>query len=745
VLLAGFVGAWLGGQNRPAEPEKSAEVKKEQAPAPSAPESAAPKPRFEPPLYFYTTIQPGADLEAIAGEVKLAAAAGVHNFILRMPFPWPDQGADINALLYPLDRIEQEDPDAAIILSLSLNPTDAWFAANPGAAKATDPGNPVYPSIASRAWLDACKGGISNLLQQIENTGRGQRVAGLLLGALENDSWSHSRGYDAGEAITFSFREWLSVIYGGDDGLRQAWGDPEVSVANVQVPDMPDNENTENVFFAFPEEQRQVDYLRFLSESTADTISSLAAHVHQTSGRYFKLYVPYGHSFELLNNDCGHQALGLLLDGEIDGFVSPVSYDDRGLGGAGGFMGPVHSARYHTREWIVLDDTRTGISRNPESGAIDRLEGLRTEDVIRVHRRNYAAAMLNGLGLAWADMQGTGALYEPRMWESFRTMREAYDAAWNGPNAPAPGDFVTYPTLDEKLTLMVVLDERSRFYQRCDVKLNELLLRRTRDIALRVGVPTQFCLLQDVLDGHAAPAAAYLFLNTFHLNADDRERLKSILIANSAAAIWMYASGYLADTASADNIALTTGFKIAQFKGPARSGSTYQLSGGRFMKKGQEFGVQESWSPLFYADLPASKSLAKYRSSERTSVGIEFFEEGWASVFVGEPGITDDLLREILVILERFVIFRSRTTEHDDIAHFGPGLIAVHASTDGEHPIYFPEALDSKDVLDPSTGWLNKIYIPMPMRLGDTRILAVHPAISDELPEDIPDEVDAAK
>lgn len=742
VILAGALGSWMGSRTRTVPGDLPKPVPAG-TPAEVPPPAPAERPALAPPLFFYGSIQPGSDVEAVAGEVKLAAAAGVHDFILRMQFPWPDQGQDPNAALYPLDRIEQEDPDASIVLGISLNPPDAWLDAHPEAVASTGDGKKRYASVASEVWLGACRSALSSLIRQIENSGRGARVSGLMLGGLEDDRWVRAGDYDRCEANREAFRAWLRSVYPDDAALRAAWGADSVSLDTAEVPAKPDTADQTRVFFAYPAEQNQIDYLRFVSESTADFIANLAGHVHQTSQKYLKLFVPYGHSFEVTANDAGHCALGLLLDGEIDAFVSPVSYQDRGLGGAGGFMGPVNSAAFHAHQWVVVDDTRTGISRNATTGAVDRIEGLRTEDVMRVQKRNFAAVLTQGLALAWADDQGTGALYEPRMWEMFKRMRDAYDSTWNAPGAPRPGDFIEYPTPQKRVTLMVVVDEASRFYQRCDTKLNEALLLRTRDAALRVGVPTQFCLLQDVLDGHAAPASVYLFVNAFHLHPEDRDHLHNIMIANGSAAVWLYAPGYLSDDTTAQNVADTTGLKAELFDKPASSGSTYQLSGGRWMKKGEEFGKTEQWSPLFYIDAPESKVLAKYRDSGKPSVAVEFFDDGWASIFAAEPTVTSNLLREILLILENYVAFRKGTTEHRDVAYFGPDLFALHASVDGEHPVYFSEAVDIQDLLNPEIGWLNKIYVPIPMKLGDTMILHLKSAVSDELPEAVPEEARA--
>ncbi|GMU93024.1 MAG: hypothetical protein AMXMBFR4_20820 [Candidatus Hydrogenedentota bacterium] len=744
IVLAGVAGSVLGSW------QGSRRTGSAKAPPPEgAPQSAAQSgdqtfsmPRPKPPFFFYASAQPGADLEAVAGEVKLAAASGIHEYIVGISLPWPGLGPNLDTVLYPLDRIEQENPEASILLSISLNPPEAWFDAHPEAAAVTGEGLANQPSITSEVWLRDAKQALSDLLAGLEATPRGEPVTGFVLGALEDNRWLHSGDYDRSEANQAGFRAWLRNEYPDPAALQTAWGDPDLDFATVTPPEKPDTSDASRVFFELPAEQRHVDYLRYLSESTADAIAGFAAHVQQNSSRIWKIYVPYGYSFELTANDTGHCALGLLLDSNVDGFISPVSYVDRGLGGVGGFMGPVNSAGYHGKQWLILDDTRTGISRNAVTGAIEKIEGLRTEDVMRVQRRNYASALANGLGLVWADTQGVGSLHDSKMWEMFKGMRDTYDSVWNSADAPAAGAFIEYPTPEKRVTLCVVVDEASRFYQRCDARLNERILLNLRDCVLRTGAPTQFCLLQDVLNGYAPPASVYLFANAFNLHDEDRNRIHAHLIQHKSTAIWIYAPGYIGDVASVDTIGAVTGLPVRQFDKPTTAGSVYQLDGGIWIKKGQEFGQRDTWSPLFYIDLPSSKVLARYKESQQPSVAIEFFEEGWASVYIAEPAVTTEMLREILLILEHHVAFRRGPTQHADVAYFGPNLFAIHASTDGEHHVYFSEPFDLEDVLNPDIGWFNKLFVPIPMKMGETRILRLVPAISDELPEEAPEEVE---
>ena len=734
VILAGIAGLWLGsrGGGLPAEAPPVSST-------PGTPveesETAETPPPPSPPLYFYASVQPGADLEAVAGEVAMAAKAGIHDHVLRVALPWPELGPATTETLYPLDRIEQADPQANIVLAISMNPPDAWLTAHPEAASSDG----IHPSVTSEVWLNAGREALAELLSGIENSERGDRISGFLLGGLEEDHWQRSGDYDRSAANEAGFRAWLRTQYPDELALRQAWGNETLGFDDVTIPERPNTLDTRSVFFTGPNERIYVDFLRYLSESTADAISNFAAQLHQSGSRVFKVFVPYGYSFELTANDTGHCALALLLDGEVDGFVSPVSYVDRGLGGAGGFMGPVDSAGYHSKQWLILDDTRTGISRNSVSGEIERIEGLRTEDVLHVQRRNYAAALARGLGLLWADSDGSGSLHEPRMWDEFGKMRTAYQEVWTSAEVAKGVGFVSYPTPAQGVGLTVVVDEPSRFFQRCDLPLNRRLLSEVRDSALRVGVPVQFSLLQDVLDRQAAPSMVYVFLNAFHLNAEDRVRLQDVLISQNSAAIWMYAPGYISDTVSPDNIALTTGFKVKQFEKPAMSGSAYQLSGGRWIEQNEDFGENEEWSPLFYIETEPNKTLAKYREGGQVSAAVEFFEEGWASIYVAEPALPANLLREILTILEEHLYLKPGDEVGMDVFHFGPGFFAVHAGTSGERELDLGASYDVQDMLDPNVGWLDKQQLVLPMKLGETKVLRVLPpqAHGDEPLEDI--------
>lgn len=735
IAVAALLGLWLGSlggtgfssTNLPAwTPDES----------PDQPEEDYAAPRLGWPVFFGTSVLPGSDMEAVIGEVRLAALAGVHQYAVRVPLPWPGVDTPLESACAALDRILETDPEASFFLWLNMEPPAAWLDANPQAASGTEIDGKRLVSLAAQSWADAGKSALITLAEAVSNAKAGDKVKGVILGGPVDGTWRRLGGYDRSDSGTAGFRAWLGTQYVDDSALQSAWGDPACSLGNAQVPEAPNTADTLNVFFNLPQEQRHVDYLRYVSEATADAVSEFAGFLRQNAKASLLILATYGGAFEYPENDSGQSALGVLLDGVIDGIVTPVSYLDRGLGGAGGFMGPVDSARQHKKLWIVVDDTRTGISRNAVSGEIERIEGLRSEDVLRVQKRNFAAALAHGLGIMWDDGQGVGSLHNTEMWDLFLHMREAYQGVWTSEEAWTKGEPIPYATPEQRLTLCVVIDEASRFYQRCDAKLNTLLLPGVRDAALRSGVPVQFCLLQDVLGGQAQEAAVYLFVNAFHLYPEDRNQIKNLLIAQRSAAIWMYAPGFIGDLPSVENCAATTGLNVRMFDGPARSGSQWQLSGGRFVEQGTTFGGPDQWAPMFYIETEETKVMARYRESGMVSVAAEFFPEGWASIYVAEPTLTPEILREILLILEKHVFIRQGGEKHADALHFGPNVLALHASSNGERSLDLGATFNIQDRLDPDVGWQNKRFLLMPMKQGDTRVLGLeYSKETEQLPQ----------
>ena len=666
-----------------------------------------------PPLYFSLAPTKEGDWSRALEEVAMASSSGVHRYVVPIQFTWDDAGPGAVGL-DAAKKIIEIDARASLLLRVDLNPDVSWLEAHPGEVVAGK-----YPKLGSTSWRESVRIQIVALQKSVAEGNWAGRVEGYVLTALADGQWHYSAG-ESHEALDLSgFRNWLAGRYDDDAALAAAWGEAAATIEGALFPEAVNAASDVAVFLPPEGRQKQVAALRYLSQVTVDTIALFTSTLKRASSSESVVLVPYGFTFEVARSDTGHFALGDLLSSEVDGFVSPVSYRDRGLGGVGGPMGPIDSARYHGKSWYLVDDTRTGMGLNADSGAMERMRGVRAEDVFNVQRRNFGMAVTHGAGIFWSDPNGEGWLHGAEQWEALGVMSDAY-AQHGGAAVDTRG-----ADSSSKPTLMVVVDEDSRLYMEDVNPMSAGLIWKTRDAALGVGVSTHFALLRDVLDGHAPTASVYLFVNAFTLYPEDRDLLHARLEKEKACAVWMYAPSYFSADDGASSITATTTMNVLSFEEVAESGSVYDLEG-QWLKKGDKLGERRSVAPLFYIEDEAADVLTRYQATGKASAAIRFMEGGWSSVYVADPQMSTSLLREILSILELHLYFRS-TVGIGDTIHVGEGLVMLHARRSGERAIDLGGRFNVSDLLDMNLGWPDNDSLVLPMTTGETRLLRLLP------------------
>ncbi|MBI3119329.1 MAG: hypothetical protein HYZ00_11615, partial [Candidatus Hydrogenedentes bacterium] len=378
-----------------------------------------------PPLFFFAGVNAEGDWSLSLAEIGMAAKSGLHQFILPVRLPWRD--ADTIAALEVLGRVVEADPLAAFLVQVDLNPPAAWLEGHPGDQVVQNGQRLPFAAPASVAWVEEARAGWTRLLRALGDSPFAKRLIGFMPAALHEGQWHFEQpGFDTSTANAEGFREWLRGIYVEASALQQAWANPEVQFETAALPERANGGDLTHVFFDLPQQQPIVDYLNYISEVTADALAAFTTHIKNTSEAPMKVIVPYGYTFDLLNNDAGHFSLSILAGSDVDGFISPVSAVDRGSGGAGGFMGPVNTAHLHAKQWYIIDNTRTGVARDALTGAVSRLKGIRPGDVYSVQQRNFAAAAVYGLGLVWSDPAGEGWMHEEDQWVQLGRMHEIY-------------------------------------------------------------------------------------------------------------------------------------------------------------------------------------------------------------------------------------------------------------------------------------------------------------------------------
>ncbi|NIA15698.1 MAG: hypothetical protein GWP08_16665, partial [Nitrospiraceae bacterium] len=438
ILLAALAGFWLGEKSvnidtAPPAPQPSADT------PPGEPlEAAAEEPA--PPLHFLVSVPTGDPGDPVLEEIRMASEAGIHQYVLPVPLSWSEGPA---SGLEFIEVLLGADPKATAILRVDLNPPRDWLEAHPEAAALADGQTLNTICLASSVWREEATRVLDVLLTAVKER-YPDVVTGYVIACLDSGQWYRDGARDVSNANTEGFRRWLRARYGSHDALQRAWSDTDANLDKAAIPVRPANGEGDGAFLNGPAARPELDFRRYSAEITAETIAQIASHVKTSAGEQTTVLAPYGYTFEAPGDGTAHFALARLLDSPLDGFVSAVSYADRGLGGVGGMMGPVDSARLHGKIWCLVDDTRTGISRDEMTGTLTRPKNIRAEDVYRVQQRNFAAAVTHGLGLFWSDMQGEGRLHDTEMWQRFGEMRAIYSEVntW-----PSEGKGISTPHL----------------------------------------------------------------------------------------------------------------------------------------------------------------------------------------------------------------------------------------------------------------------------------------------------------
>ncbi|HOK89794.1 MAG TPA: hypothetical protein PK379_07185 [Candidatus Hydrogenedentes bacterium] len=647
-----------------------------------------------------------------AEEIRLAAAAGVHQYLLPVSLRWEGAPEPPD----PVERVNQVivlDPEATFLLTVDVNPPPEWLSANPAEAMVGTADPLALPSAASQAWINAAKDGLTALLGAVEGSAVSSRILGYALCGLLDHQWRLPAGFDRSEVNRQGFRDWLVRQYQTETRVAQVWHMPEFDVSSVSIPAPPGPGPDEGVFMVFPQDRPLSDFLRYSSDSVADALAALVAHTRAVSLIAPLILAPYGYTLEASDAASGHFALGALLHSDLSGIIAPLAQGDRGLGGAGHLAAPAQSLTDRGMRYVVVDDIRSGMERNAETGAFERDKGIRLEDVLDVRRRNFAQALVYGFGLTWSDPLARGWLVDPDQWQELGRLAGIYQRV-RPRTEPPPAEPLPGVTL--------VVSERAAFVTRAGTSLYARTVAAARDAVYRSGAPARTVLLQDLFEDVNAPTPVYLFANAFRLTQSERRALRARLAREGACAIWLYAPGYFDEQGSAvAGITEITGIRVVD-AGPGGTAARYVLDG-TYLKRDATWGDVTPWAPRFAVEDPDADALAHYVDGGKVCVAVKPQPDGWTSVLIVTPEITVSLLAELLSILEQPMLVQAEDGTSFDTVFAAGDLLAIHAGASGRRIVNLGRFADTRDLLDDAFSWSRKDSFPLQVRLGETRLL----------------------
>ena len=664
------------------------------------------------PLMFFG--QPSIDRTIYADQVRLAREANIHLYSIEIPMPWPRPGeeADYSDGDLSVEWTEAMDPTALILLRFNVGPPDWWLDNHPADQMVFEDGTVGGWSPASAAWADEMVIRVREFVRHYES-----RYGRLILGyhpcGQTTGEWFYFESWDGylsdfSPVMNSGFRLWLEDKYGTVDALRSAWGRDDLTFETVEVPAAAEQRRTRIGFFRDPEQERHIiDFFEYKQEAMKRPLERIARAVkEETDGRKLVCFF-YGYLFEMHGlpvgpQGSGHLALAKLLENkDVDILCSPLSYFDRGPGGAGCFMTAVDSVRSAGKLWFNEDDTRTYLS-SPE----DPFGRAATpEQTAWIHQRNFGLIWPRRLGCWYTDLSGTGWLDAADLWENIGRMSLFYRQRLTEPPVRSPD-------------VVLIVDERSPFYTSCSSALHAPLVFEMRSVFQRLGAAVRIHLLSDLVEGHLPPAKVYIFLNCFHLSS--RERAAVFARTFRKTAVWFYGGGFLDTDAADDHVSSVTGISVV--RGVPQTGKAMpNPSGGALVSGvGDLFGTGRRLDPLWTVSDPGAQVLAWFGdgtpavAAKWTSAGLR--------IYIGTLSAPAQFLRNILKASGIHIYMDS----DDAVSTDGP-FLAVTATSAGLKTIVFPWPAMVKDTLNGIDIARGVDRFSLPMEFGETRLFMVRP------------------
>lgn len=413
------------------------------------------------------------------------------------------------------------NPKAKFIFFLDLN-TPTWWCR---LRKTNDSFDELGRMAASEVWRQDTREYLQAVLRHLESQHKDVIVAYFLAG---------------GSTI-----EWLDRSYGEESRTRrQAWrqwmirrGQPDP----IDIPPASVRDHVSHGPFRDPvDDALAINYWKFSNALIADTILYYAAATQEVVKHRVPLGLCYGYIMEL--------AGGLLYQGhldfdrvyasrDLDWFISPGSYHDRQLGGAGGFMVPISSIQHHGKGFLMSMDHRTHTARGVTllGKAVPGHESGFTDEAASIAglRREFSLRLISGVSTYWFDLFGHWFEGEG-IFDSITQMRKLWDR-------------LALPRETSVAQVAVLVDAESMYYFDPKAKLCADLLSKQRYGLFRMGTPYDLYSFGDLATLDLSRYKLVFLPNLFVVDAKRRELLRKKVCTGGKTVLWGYSPGIIAD------------------------------------------------------------------------------------------------------------------------------------------------------------------------------------------------------
>jgi hypothetical protein len=497
--------------------------------------------------------------------------AGIHVFcpFLRIEKCWPRPGEyDFSPVDRQIRAYLSVDPEAHVILLISLTPPEWWMEAHPdewvhyatsddlqggdemSRARRASPASAVWREDTAEAWRA--------LIRHVENSPWGKRVIGYHAGYGISSEWHYFGSWkdqypDTGPAMTRTFRQWLRTEYESVDDLRKAWRNPEITFETAVVPGVAPRKKGRLTAFRNPAEERWViDYYRCHQKIIADTIELFGRITKQESSERALYGAYYGYFYGVRpQTQGGHLELERLLESPfIDYFVAPYDYSHRLVGQDGRLRGPAAAFALAGKTHIVEADIRTHLHPSNEYGRASNLS-----ESLAVIGREFGTALTEHTGFWYTDFGPSGAggwFDEPAIMTLVEKLYGlAMDALEKNRRSVAE--------------IALICDLESSYYLSDDIGMT--ILQDMIDYAgtemHHLGTPFDAFFLSQLDEADLSKYKMLVFLNTFEMSDEEVEIIEHLRRETTRATVFLWAPGLCSrDSLSPERISRVLGLDV---------------------------------------------------------------------------------------------------------------------------------------------------------------------------------------
>lgn len=585
------------------------------------------------------------------------------------------------------------------------------------------------PSFASTSWWESSAAAGAAGIRFCESRPWADRVIGYWFGLDYEGTppWLfEGKLFDHSPVMTARWRDWLREKYGTMEALRTAYADESLDFETIQVPRDRLRGRTEEVaairyWEAGPQHQPLADYLELMGL----LFRQGASHVFQTlraatpeprliltdafkqamagwqNFAFFNPSFPYPLAWPETIAGAGNQGVAELLDNPaLDGVITPLDYQLRGVGGITEPEGIVDSVVLRGKAFFAECDIRT-YHDNVEKGSYGTARDL--AEFQAINWRNIATALTRGFNPYWMDIVGDW-YGDPAIHRTIARSAEVLRESASWPHTTVPG-------------IAVIIDDRSVLDTNANGSfLHQSILGDLKTGLSRCGVPYRIYLLEDLALDQFPEHRVFYFPNLFKATPEKLALLKAKVFHDGHLVLWGPGSG-ISDgkTIGVDSAAELTGFsfdwldindprlvQITDFDHPI----TATLSEDTF------YGSPLAYGPLMTPSDGRQLATCHGRSGKyREGLSIKDFRtspldpSGWISLFSATAPLPASLWRNIARFAGAHVY-----SETNDILLASREVVGLHSIKSGPKEILLPEMMNVRDLVSgESMGNLDRI------------------------------------